>query len=241
MQAIRRSFAALAVRPSASVLAEVRTGAIVSAATQLLRFPVENRTFTSSAQQNTWLLPKSGDHGSTRKGRPRVPTGGSTRGTTVVWGDYGLRMCDHHRRVSALQLKNAEDTIRKKLRGMKYRLYTRVACNIPVYTKGNETRMGTGKGSMDYWACRLPTNRVIFELKGEIHEQIVRDAFRVAAGKLSGNYETIKRGDAPCIGATKLTPENIKKLLSRKGAPIDPLNRYLAANPAAREAAEAAK
>jgi hypothetical protein len=47
-------------------------------------------------------------------------------------------MCDHHRRVSALQLKNAEDTIRKKLRGMKYRLYMRVACNIPVYTKGNE-------------------------------------------------------------------------------------------------------
>jgi ribosomal protein L16/L10AE len=50
--------------------------------------------------------------------------------------------------------------------------------------------MGTGKGSMDFWACRLPTNRVIFELKGEIHEQIVRDAFRVAAGKLSGIFNS---------------------------------------------------
>jgi hypothetical protein len=49
-------------------------------------------------------------------------------------------MTDHHRRLSALQLKNAEDTIRQKLRGMKYRLYTRISANIPVYTKGNEVR-----------------------------------------------------------------------------------------------------
>lgn len=70
-----------------------------------------------------------------------MATGGSLRGSTVVWGDYGLRMTDHHRRLSALQLKNAEDTIRKRLRGMKYRLFMRVACNIPVYTKGNEVRL----------------------------------------------------------------------------------------------------
>jgi ribosomal protein L16/L10AE len=62
------------------------------------------------------------------------------RGTTVVWGDYGLRMTDHHRRLTALQLRNAEETIKKKLRGMKYRLYTRISANIPVYTKGNEVR-----------------------------------------------------------------------------------------------------
>jgi ribosomal protein L16/L10AE len=62
------------------------------------------------------------------------------RGTTVVWGDYGLRMTDHHRRITALQLRNAEETLKKKLRGMKYRLYTRISANIPVYTKGNEVR-----------------------------------------------------------------------------------------------------
>jgi len=90
---------------------------------------------------HTFAVPKSGDHGSTRKGRPRVQTGGSTRGTTVVWGDYGMRMTDHHRRLTALQLRNAEETIKKKLRGMKYRLYTRISANIPVYTKGNEVRI----------------------------------------------------------------------------------------------------
>lgn len=55
-----------------------------------------------------------------------------------------MRMTDHHRRMSALQLKNAEDTIKRRLRGLKYRLFTRVACNIPVYTKGNEVSMTLG-------------------------------------------------------------------------------------------------
>ncbi len=72
------------------------------------------------------------------KGRPRVATGGSTKGTTVVWGEYGLRMKDHHRRISAQQLKCAEDTIKLRLRGNRYRLYKRVAANIGVFYSGNE-------------------------------------------------------------------------------------------------------
>jgi len=75
-----------------------------------------------------------------RKGRPRVPTGGSARGTTIVWGDYGLRMSDHHRRVSAAQLKNGEDAIKIRLKGMRYRLYKRVCASIGVYSSGNEVR-----------------------------------------------------------------------------------------------------
>lgn len=72
------------------------------------------------------------------KGRPRVPTGGSTKGTTVVWGDYGLRMCDHGRRISAKHFKMAEDTIKARLRGQKYRLYKRKCCNVGVFISGNE-------------------------------------------------------------------------------------------------------
>ena len=119
-----------------------------------------------------------------------MPTGGSTRGTTLVWGDYGLRMIDHDRRVSAKQFKNAEDTIRKRLRGMNYKLYKRVSANIGVYTSGNEVRMGKGKGKFDYWAARVPVHRVIFELIGEIHEKVVRDAFRLAGNKLPGKHDT---------------------------------------------------
>lgn len=69
----------------------------------------------------------------------------------MIWGDYGLRMSDHHRRISAKQLKVAEDTIKQRLRGQKYRLYKRVACNIGVFVSGNEVRLcpcGAWYGSM---------------------------------------------------------------------------------------------
>lgn len=108
------------------------------------------------------------------------------RGTSVEWGDYGLRMRDHHRRIPAQQLRIAEETIKKRLRGTKYRLYKRIAANVGVYTSGNEVRMGKGKGSFDYWASRVAVSKIIFELKGDVHEQIVRDAFRLAGNKLPG-------------------------------------------------------
>jgi len=51
-------------------------------------------------------------------------------------------------------------------------------------------RMGKGKGSFDYWAARVGVNRMIFELKGDLHEEIVRDAFRLAGNKMPGEFHT---------------------------------------------------
>jgi ribosomal protein L16 len=144
-----------------------------------------------------------------------MPTGGSMRGTTIVWGDYGLRMKDHDRRVSAKQLKNAEDTINRRLRGERFKLYKRVSANIGVYTKGSDVRMGKGKGKFDYWAARIPVSRVVFELKGKIHEVVVKDAFRLAGNKLPGLWEFVRKGDPPMVGITKLgngiTLESLKE------------------------------
>lgn len=95
-------------------------------------------------------------------------------------------MRDHDRRISASQLSIGLEAIKKRLRGMRYRIFTRVTANIGVYTSGNEMRMGKGKGSFDYWAARVGVNRVIFEIKGEIHEEVVRDAMRLAGGKMPG-------------------------------------------------------
>lgn len=144
------------------------------------------RLFSTTPVAANWLAPKAGESRKSRKGRCRVPTGGSMRGTTVVWGDYGLRMRDHDRRISAHQLKVAEETIKKRLRGMKFRMYMRIAANIGVYTSGNESRMGKGKGSFDRWTARVAVSKIIFELKGDLHEQVVRDAFRLAGNKLPG-------------------------------------------------------
>jgi ribosomal protein L16 len=154
-------------------------------ASSKLRVP-SARAFSSTPSRLNWLAPKAGETCKSRKGRCRVPTGGSMRGTTVVWGDYGLRMRDHDRRISATQLHIAEETIKKRLRGMKFRLYERVSANIGVYTSGNEVRMGKGKGTFDHWATRLSVSKVVFEIKGDLHEQVVKDAFRLAGNKLPG-------------------------------------------------------
>ncbi|KFY89468.1 hypothetical protein V500_05666 [Pseudogymnoascus sp. VKM F-4518 (FW-2643)] len=180
------------------------------------------RAFSSTpAALGDWLLPTQPEKKRSRKGRPRVPTGGSSRGTTVVWGDYGLRMCDHHRRVSALQLKNGEEAIKVRLRGMRYRLFKRVCASIGVYSSGNEVRMGKGKGSFDHWASRIAVSKVIFELKGDIHEQVARDAFRLAGNKMPGMYEFVKKGDPAVVGVTKLdgvTMEELKR--PRRAVPL---------------------
>lgn len=98
---------------------------------------------------------------------------------------------------------------------MNYKLYTRVSANIGVYTKGNEVRMGKGKGKFDYWAARIPVNRVVFELKGDVHEKVVREAFRIAGDRLPGLWETVKKGEPPVVGITKLgdgvTLETLKR------------------------------
>ncbi|KAF2089819.1 ribosomal protein L16 [Saccharata proteae CBS 121410] len=198
--------------------------------TSTLAPALATRPFSTSSPKLDWLSPKRGHKKKDRKGRPRVPTGGSVRGTTVVYGDYGLRMKDHDRRISATQLKLGVDTIKQRLRGMKFRMFYRVTANIGVYISGNESRMGKGKGSFDHWATRVAVSKVLFEVQGDLHEQVVRDAFRLAGNKMPGQYEFVKKGDPPVMGITKLgngiTAEDLKRPrvklpLEQKAARID--------------------
>ncbi|KAL2820369.1 ribosomal protein L10e/L16 [Aspergillus granulosus] len=181
-----------------------------------------SRCFSTTSPALDWLTPKFMEKSKSPKGRPHVATGGSSRGTTVVWGDYGLRMKDHDRRLPASSLKIAEETIKRRLRGMNYTLYKRVSANIGVYTKGNEQRMGKGKGKFDYWTARVGVSRVVFELKGDIHEKIAREAFRLAGHKLPGLWEFVNKGDPPVVGITKLgngvTLESLKR--ARRNPPL---------------------
>ncbi|KAK6535435.1 mitochondrial ribosomal large subunit component [Orbilia ellipsospora] len=178
--------------------------------------PPTIRAFSTTPHNATWLMPQNVNPRRYRRGQVHVATGGSVRGTTVVWGDFGLRMVDRHRRISASQLKNGEETIRRRLRGMNYRLFMRINAGIPIWKKGNEMRMGGGKGSFDHWASRVSVMKVIFEIKGDIHEKIARDAFKLAAAKMPGLYEFVKKGDPPVIGLKKLTPEYAQELIDSK-------------------------
>ncbi|TPX13153.1 uncharacterized protein E0L32_006353 [Thyridium curvatum] len=210
-----RAFQGLRISPAATPLRPRVIPVPTSIFTTASPSPILSnvRAFSATAPvAGSWLEPFINRKRKMMKGRPRVPTGGSAKGTTVVWGDYGLRMWDHHRRISAKQLKVAEDTIKQRLRGQRYRLYKRVACNVGVYVSGNEMRMGKGKGSFDHWATRVAVNQILFEIRGAIHEQVVRDAFRLAGNKLPGFYEFVKKGDAPVVGITKLDGITLEEL-----------------------------
>ncbi|GAB1312933.1 39S ribosomal protein L16, mitochondrial [Madurella fahalii] len=213
--ALLSAFQALRISPATPVRASLSSTTVLrpSKPTRSPLAPQHVRLFSATAvRAGTWLEPNIPRKKKMMKGRPRVPTGGSTKGTTVVWGDYGLRMRDHDRRISAAQLKVAEDTIKSRLRGQKYRLYKRVACNVGVFVSGNEMRMGKGKGSFDHWAARVAVNQIIFEVRGLVHEQVIRDAFRLAGNKLPGQYEFVKKGDPACVGITKLDGVTLEDL-----------------------------
>jgi hypothetical protein len=101
--------------------------------------------------------------------------------------------------------------------------------------------MGKGKGTFDHWASRIAVSKIIFEVKGDIHEQVARDAFRLAGNKMPGNlppasfccesitnyvdtglYEFVKKGDPPVVGITKLdgiTLEELKR--PRREIPLE--------------------
>ncbi|QPH06059.1 hypothetical protein C2857_004272 [Epichloe festucae Fl1] len=235
-----------ATNPSAFLSAFQRLRLCTSTSLRQFRAPVlrQSKTLEAARRLNvrafsttspvfgTWLEPSLNRKKKMAKGRPRVATGGSTKGTTVIWGDYGIRMTDHHRRISAKHLKMAEDTIKVRLRGEKYRLYKRKCCNVGVYVSGNEMRMGKGKGSFDHWATRMAVSQVLFEIKGRIHEQIVRDAFRLAGNKLPGQWEFVKKGDAPVVGITRLDGVTLEDL-KRPRRQIAPAELLTASSPTA--------
>lgn len=137
------------------------------------------------------------------KGRVPVRIGGSTKGSTVVYGDYGIRLATEGTRITQAQLKEADNILTRYVRkvGGDTRLYPRLVVNIPVFVKGNETRMGKGKGDFDHWMCRVPTGRVLFELKGtNLHEKMAREAFRKVGCILPGVYDFVMKGSLPRVG-----------------------------------------
>lgn len=144
--------------------------AVVRSQTSIFRPTLE---FSRARSQ---LAPRRVRYRKSHKGRIPVPTGGSTKGTTLAFGDYGLRVRGEGNRLTAKQLQSAEVVIKRKLKVIKSsQVWMRVFPDLPVCVKvcmpstithllvfshcsccnqGNETRMGKGKGSFEYWACR---------------------------------------------------------------------------------------
>lgn len=138
------------------------------------------------------------------KGRVTVRTGGSIKGNSLEFGELGLRLKSNGIRMTATQLKEADKVIAREIRPSGAALITRFTCNTPVCIKGNQTRMGKGKGAFDHWACRVPTGKVLFEIRGKIHDKIAREALRKASEKLPGLFEIIDRNSKVRVSTSTL-------------------------------------
>lgn len=87
-------------------------------------------------RSRTTLAPKKVKNIKRHKGRVPIPTGGSTKGTTLAYGEWGIRICGNGMRLSAKQLLAAEEVIKKKLKVLKgSKSYLRVFPDIPVCIK----------------------------------------------------------------------------------------------------------
>lgn len=172
-----------------------------------LRLPVP-RVQLGGVRFRSQLAPRQIQNVKRHKGRIPIPTGGSTRGTTLAFGDWGIRIKGMGVRFTAKQLMTAEEVIKRNIKVVKgAKVYLRVFPDIPVCIKGNETRMGKGKGTFEFWATRVPTGRVIFEIGGTpIREELAREALRQAADKLPTTFEFITRQSLPRLGNMVVQP-----------------------------------
>ncbi|CAK5272951.1 unnamed protein product, partial [Mycena citricolor] len=170
------------------------------------RRPLQPHTVFTRERNN--LAPRKVKHVKRHKGRVPIPIGGSIKGTTLAYGDWGLRIKGNGARLTAKQLETVEEVVKKKLKIIKgVKVYLRIFPDIPVCIKGNETRMGKGKGTFEFWASRVSTGRVVVEIGGTpIREELAREALRIAAAKLPTKMEFIRRSTPPRLGTLILRP-----------------------------------
>ncbi len=124
------------------------------------------------------LSPKRTKYRKAHKGRIH---GVAKGGTTLNFGAFGLKALEPGR-ITARQIEAARRTITRTMR-RSGRVWIRIFPDVPVSSKPAEVRMGSGKGSPEFWVCRVKPGRIMFELDG-VTPEVAREAFELAAAKL---------------------------------------------------------
>ena len=124
------------------------------------------------------LQPKRTKFRKQHKGRIH---GLSKGGTDLNFGAFGLKAIEPER-VTARQIEAARRAMTRHMKRAG-RVWIRIFPDVPVSSKPAEVRMGKGKGSPDFWACRVKPGRIMFEIDG-VAEDIAREALRLGAAKL---------------------------------------------------------
>jgi large subunit ribosomal protein L16 len=117
-------------------------------------------------------------------------TGKATRGNTVTYGQYGLQALDPGW-ITSNQIEAARVAMTRYIR-RGGNVWVKIFPDKPVTEKPAETRMGSGKGSPEYWVAVVKPGRILFELAG-VSEEVAREAFRLAAHKLPVKTKFVTR------------------------------------------------
>ena len=124
------------------------------------------------------LMPKRVKYRRVQRGRL---TGAASRGTTVTHCDFGLQATEPAW-ITSNQIEAARIAMTRYIkRGGK--VWIKIFPDKPITEKPAETRMGSGKGSPEYWVAVVKPGRVMFEIGG-VSEELAREAMRLAANKL---------------------------------------------------------
>lgn len=133
------------------------------------------------------LQPKRSKHRKQFKGRVH---GLAKGGTVLNFGTYGMKAVTPGR-ITARQIEAARRAITRHMKRAG-KVWIRVFPDVPVTGKPAEVRMGKGKGSPEYWMCRIKPGRIMFELDG-VDQDVARQAFELAAAKLPVQTRFIQR------------------------------------------------
>jgi len=140
------------------------------------------------------LMPKRVKYRKMHRGRMR---GRASRGTEIVFGEFGLQALEPCWMTSR-QIEAARRAIVRHVK-RSGKLWIRVFPDKPVTKKPAETRMGSGKGAVDHWVAVVKPGRIIFEIAG-VREDVAREAMRLASHKLPIRTQFVARQKSLGIG-----------------------------------------
>ena len=133
------------------------------------------------------LLPKRVKHRKQQRGRM---TGKATRGNFVAYGEYGLQALEPSWITSALIEAARIAMTRYIKRGGQ--VWIKIFPDKPVTTKALGTRMGSGKGTPEFWVAVVKPGKVMFEIAG-VSEEVAKEAMRLASHKLPIKCKFVKK------------------------------------------------
>ena len=135
------------------------------------------------------LLPKRVKYRRVHRGRL---TGKATRGNKVSYGDFGLVALEPAW-ITSNQIEAARIAMTRYIkRGGQ--VWIKIFPDKPVTEKPAETRMGSGKGTLEYWVAVVKPGRVMFEISG-VNEEVAREALRLAMHKLPCKCKIVSKAD----------------------------------------------